>query len=161
MITPKIKYEDWHPEEIKYDTNDEFSVPTKILGSLEEDHCVVVQGPPGTGKSYSIAYIIGQYLSKGKTVCVSTMANKGLEELVTQPPLSEYLRKGKLHKTLLTADEAAHAKGLRKASKDMIVDEGEAIFSTNYKLSNLFSEDYSDYLPQYDLIVLEEVHKHI
>ena len=117
---------------------------------------MILQGPPGTGKSYTIAHIIAQYLQNDKTVCVTTMANKGLVELITQPPLKEFLEKGKLYKTLLTADEFAHARGLKNAGKDMIVNGGEALFSTNYKLSMLFAPERKDALPSYDLVVIEE-----
>ena len=42
----------------------------------------ILLGPPGAGKSYTIASIIADYLREGKSVCVTTMANKGLEELI-------------------------------------------------------------------------------
>jgi len=84
------------------------------------------------------------------------MANKGLVELIPQPPLKEFLEAGRLYKTLLTADEYAHARGLKKASRDMIVNGGEALFSTNYKLSMLFAPERGDALPSYDLVVIEE-----
>jgi hypothetical protein len=77
-------------------------------------------------------------------------------ELITQPPLKEVLEAGKLYKTLLTADEFAHARGLKKASKDMIINGGEALFSTNYKLSMLYAPEKRDALPSYDLVVIEE-----
>lgn len=87
MIEPKMDYDDWHPEELQYDPNNETAIPERILQTLEEDNCCILQGPPGTGKSYTIAHIIAKYLTDNKTVCVTTMANKGLMELVQQPPL--------------------------------------------------------------------------
>ena len=156
LIKPVIKYEDWHPEELAFNPDDKLSIQRTVLNSLQEEHCVILQGPPGTGKSYTIAHVIAQYLKDSKTVCVTTMANKGLVELITQPPLKEFLEAGKLYKTLLTADEFAHARGLKKASKDMIVNSGEALFSTNYKLSMLYAPEKRDALPSYDLVVIEE-----
>lgn len=156
LIKPKIKYEDWHPEELSYDPEDNLAICKTVASAVQQEHCVVLQGPPGTGKSFTIAHIIAQYLNEGKSVCVTTMANKGLEELITQPPLEEHLKAGHLSKTLLTADEAVHAKGLKKATKNMIVPKGEALFSTNYKLSMLFAPDHNDAIPSYDLVVIEE-----
>ena len=78
MIEPKIDYEDWQPEELQYDPNNETAIPERILQTLEENNCCILQGPPGTGKSYTIAHIIAKYLKDNKTVCVTTMANKGL-----------------------------------------------------------------------------------
>lgn len=156
LIKPLIKYDDWHPEELSYDPNDGLSIAKTITKAVHDYHDVVLQGPPGTGKSFTIAHVISDYLNEGKSVCVTTMANKGLEELITQPPLEQHLRAGHLSKTLLTADEAVHAKGLKKASKNMIVPRGEALFSTNYKLSMLFSPDFDGSIPTFDLIVIEE-----
>ena len=155
-IKPVINYEDWHPEELAYNSNDKLSIQRTISEAIQKEHCVILQGPPGTGKSFTIAHIIAQYLKDNKTVCVTTMANKGLVELITQPPLKDFLEAGKLFKTLLTADEAAHARGLKNASRDMIVNGGEALFSTNYKLSTLFAPEKRDALPSYDLVVIEE-----
>lgn len=156
LIKPLIKYEDWHPEELSYDPNDGLKIARTITDSVKSNHEVVLQGPPGTGKSFTIAHVIANYLDEGKSVCVTTMANKGLEELITQPPLDKHLKEGHLSKTLLTADEAVHAKGLKKAAKDLIVPKGEALFSTNYKLSMLFAPDHEGGIPSYDLVVIEE-----
>ena len=76
MIEPKIDYEDWQPEELEYNPENETAIPERILQTIEEDDCCILQGPPGTGKSYTIAHIIATYLTNNKTVCVTTMANK-------------------------------------------------------------------------------------
>lgn len=158
MIEPKIDYEDWQPEELQYDPNNETSIPERILQTLEEDNCCILQGPPGTGKSYTIAHIIAKYLTSNKTVCVTTMANKGLIELVQQPPLLPFLRDGKIFKSNLSADERRMVPGLKPIKKGFVVPNGELFCSTNYVLSQAYNSDClsKEELPSYDLIIIEE-----
>ena len=94
LLEPKISYEDWHPEELEYNPKKENGIAERVMKTLEKDDCCILQGPPGTGKSYTIAYIIAHYLDGKKTVCATTMANKGLMELVKQPPLQPFLKDG-------------------------------------------------------------------
>ena len=158
MIEPKIDYEDWQPEELQYDPNNETAIPERILQTLEEDNCCILQGPPGTGKSYTIAHIIAKYLTVNKTVCVTTMANKGLIELVQQPPLLPFLRDGKIFKSNLSADERRMLPGLKPIKKGFVVPNGELFCSTNYVLSQAYNSDClsKEELPSYDLIIIEE-----
>lgn len=158
MIEPKIDYEDWQPEELQYDPNNETAIPERILQTLEEDNCCILQGPPGTGKSYTIAHIIAKYLKDNKTVCVTTMANKGLIELVQQPPLVSFLRDGKIFKSNLSADERRMVPGLKPIKKGFVVPNGELFCSTNYVLSQAYNSDClsNEELPSYDLIIIEE-----
>ncbi len=158
MIEPKIDYEDWQPEELQYDPNNETAIPERILQTLEEDNCCILQGPPGTGKSYTIAHIIAKYLTSNKTVCVTTMANKGLVELVQQPPLLPFLRDGKIFKSNLSADERRMVPGLKPIKKGFVVPNGELFCSTNYVLSQAYNSDClsKEELPSYDLIIIEE-----
>ena len=90
-MEPKIAYEDWQPEELAFDEEHPNGISEKILQTLSVEDCCVLQGPPGTGKSYTIATIIASYLNDGKNVCVTTMANKGLVELIKQKPLNEFV----------------------------------------------------------------------
>lgn len=158
MIEPKIDYEDWQPEELEYDPENETAIPERILQTLEEDDCCILQGPPGTGKSYTIAHIIATYLTNNKTVCVTTMANKGLIELVQQPPLLPFLQEGKISKSNLSADERRSVPGLKPIKKGFIIPNGELFCSTNYVLSQVYNTDNlsRDGLPSYDLIIIEE-----
>lgn len=158
MIEPKIDYEDWQPEELEYNPENETAIPERILQTLEEDDCCILQGPPGTGKSYTIAHIIATYLANDKTVCVTTMANKGLIELVQQPPLLPFLQDGKISKSNLSADERRTVPGLKPIKKGFIVPNGELFCSTNYVLSQAYNTDNlnDDGLPSYDLIIIEE-----
>lgn len=158
MIEPKIDYEDWQPEELEYNPESETAIPEKILQTLEEDDCCILQGPPGTGKSYTIAHIIATYLTNNKTVCVTTMANKGLIELVQQPPLLPFLQDGKISKSNLSADERRTVPGLKPIKKGFIIPNGELFCSTNYVLSLVYNSDNlsDDGLPSYDLIIIEE-----
>lgn len=157
-IEPKIAYDDWHPEELAYDPNNKLGIVEKISDVLESDECCIVQGPPGTGKSYTIAHIIARYLEENKNVCVTTMANKGLIELVKQPPIEKYLTEGRVFKTRLSADEAKQVPGLLAAGKDIVAPAGSVVCATNYILSGLFNPKRSPELvkPSYDLIVIEE-----
>lgn len=158
MIEPKIDYEDWQPEELEYDPENETAIPERILQTLEEDDCCILQGPPGTGKSYTIAHIIATYLTNNKTVCVTTMANKGLIELVQQPPLLPFLQEGKISKSNLSTDERRTVPGLKPIKKGFIIPNGELFCSTNYVLSQVYNTDNlsRDGLPSYDLIIIEE-----
>ena len=155
MIEPKIDYEDWQPEELQYDPNNETAIPERIFQTLEEDNCCILQGPPGTGKSYTIAHIIAKYLTSNKTVCVTTMANKGLIELVQQPPLLPFLRNEKIFKSNLSADERRMEPGLKPIKKGFVVPNGELFCSTNYVLSQAYNSDChsKEKLPSYDLII--------
>lgn len=139
-LEPKIDYEDWKPEELAFDENNPTGISDTILKTLEEQVCCIVQGPPGTGKSYTIATVIASYLEKGKSVCVTTMANKGLVELIKQSPLKGYIKQGKIYKTNLSVDERKQIKGVQNASPDLMVPTGELLCATNYVLSSVFSE---------------------
>ena len=143
---------------MEYNPENETAIPEKILQTLEEDDCCILQGPPGTGKSYTIAHIIATYLTNNKTVCVTTMANKGLIELVQQPPLLPFLQDGKISKSNLSADERRTVPGLKPIKKGFIIPNGELFCSTNYVLSQVYNSDNlsDDGLPSYDLIIIEE-----
>ncbi len=158
QIEPQMDFDDWHPEELSYDPDNETAIPKKIMETLSEENSCVLQGPPGTGKSYTIAHIIAEYLNANKTVCVTTMANKGLVELVQQPPLKPFLEKGSISKTNLSADERKHIRGLKPAKKGFVIPAGELLCSTNYVLSYAYSSENTsgDILPQYDLVIIEE-----
>lgn len=157
-LEPTIKYEDWHPEELAFDENNPNGIADTIEKTLNDDNICIVQGPPGTGKSYTIATIVSRYLSAGKSVCVTTMANKGLIELIKQDPLTPFVSKGLVSKTNLSVDERTQIKGVKNASNDLLVTPGELVCATNYVLSGVFSEKKMETngLPSYDLIVIEE-----
>ena len=158
MLEPKMDYEDWKPEELAFDKNNPTGISDTILKTLEEKDCCILQGPPGTGKSYTIATIIASYLDCGKNVCVTTMANKGLVELIKQDPLKEYITQGRIYKTNLSVDESKQIKGVQSAFPDLMVPSGELLCATNYVLSSVFSEKKMTLngLPSYDLLVIEE-----
>ena len=158
-LEPKIRYEDWHPEELAFDSSNPDGISDAILTTLDEKGCCIMQGPPGSGKSYTIAKIIAKYLEEGKTVCATTMANKGLIELIKQKPLQHYPSLGKVSKTNLSIDEKKQISGIHAATPDLQVPPGELLCATNYVLSKVYSkEKISLYggTPNYDLIVIEE-----
>ena len=158
MLEPKMDYEDWQPEELAFDENNPSGISDTILQTLEEKDSCILQGPPGTGKSYTIAIIVANYLEKGKSVCVTTMANKGLIELIKQAPLGDLVSEGKIYKTNLSIDEKKQILGVKTAPSDLNVPAGELLCATNYVLSSVFSEKKMTLngLPSYDLIVIEE-----
>ncbi len=157
-LEPLTSYEDWQPEELAFDENNPTGISDTILKTLDEQDCCIVQGPPGTGKSWTIARIVATYLDSGKNVCVTTMANKGLVELIKQEPLKDYVSTGRISKTNLSIDEQKQIKGVKNASSDLVVPDGELLCATNYVLSSVFSEKKMTLngLPSYDLVVIEE-----
>lgn len=157
-LEPTIDYEDWTPEELAFDEQKPTGISDAIIDTLVNEHCCIVQGPPGTGKSYTIASVVSSYLDAGKTVCVTTMANKGLIELIKQKPLQKYVKEGRVCKTNLSIDEQKQVSGVKATSADLQVSGGEMLCATNYQLSSVFSEKKMTLygLPQYDLVVIEE-----
>lgn len=158
LLEPQIMYDEWFPEELAFDEQNPNGIAQTIAKTLDEQNACIVQGPPGTGKSYTIATIIASYLKEEKTVCVTTMANKGLVELIQQDPLVEFVKAGKIHKTNLSIDEQKLLKGVHNASKDLLVPPGELLCATNYVLSGLYSERrmLEGTIPHFDLVVIEE-----
>lgn len=157
-LEPTIDYEEWTPEELAFDEQKPTDISDTIIDTLANEHCCIVQGPPGTGKSYTIASVISSYLDAAKTVCVTTMANKGLIELIKQKPLQKYIKEGRVSKTNLSIDERKQVSGVKVASADLHIPGGEMLCATNYQLSSVFSEKKMTLygLPQYDLVVIEE-----
>ncbi len=158
LLEPKIAYHDWHPEELSYNPNQPDAIAEAISKTLETEDCCILQGPPGTGKSYVIATIIAEYIRGNKTVCATTMANKGLIELILQKPLKEILESGKISKTNISADERRQAPKLKNVLKGLLVPKGELLCSTNYILSGVFSSKNIEThgIPSFDLVVIEE-----
>lgn len=157
-INEEKQYEDWHPIELEFNPQNTLAIPETIQKVLEvEDRCIL-QGPPGTGKSFTIANIVKNYMDNGKSVCVTTMANKGLIELVKQSPLKQYLIDQKVYKTNLSSDEAKTVPGLQYIKRDLLAPKGSLVCSTYYVLSKLFNveKEPAFVMPSFDLIVIEE-----
>jgi len=153
LVTPKITYDEWKPKEL---TNKD-DISSILISQLDREGTCILQGPPGTGKSYTIASIVAKYLEEGKTVCVTTMSNKGLTELIEKEPLDKCREDGKISKTLLTADELKSIKGTKMAGKDLVIPNGELLCCTYYILSGKYSSNSERIVePLYDLIVIEE-----
>jgi hypothetical protein len=157
MCKPVIRYDEWRPQLLAYDSKNEDGISKTLLSALSQKGKIVLQGPPGTGKSFNAAQVIADYLSREKSVCVSAMTNRALMELIAQPPLASYLSSGRLSKTMLTSDEAVSARGLKDADSDFVAPKGEAVFATYYKISSQFRRiKESKGVPLYDLVVVEE-----
>lgn len=157
----KLDFDSWDPEHLEYDDANPSIISDTILKTLESEDCCILQGPPGTGKSYTIAQVIASYLQDGKSVCSTTMTNKGLMELCQQDPLAGCVAKGLVSKTRLSADEMKRLPGLQPEGKKISCANGRLVCTTNYILSSLYtqkSEDGKilDFEDSYDLIVIEE-----
>lgn len=157
-INEEKQYEDWHPIELEFNPRNTLAIPETIENVLEKEDKCILQGPPGTGKSFTIANIVANYLESGKSVCVTTMANKGLIELVKQSPLKKYLEEHKVYKTNLSSDEARSVQGLLYIKRDLLAPKGSLVCSTYYVLSKLFNveKEQEFVMPSFDLIVIEE-----
>lgn len=156
LLKPNISYDEWHPEELSFNPNDNNAIANKVEETLEKNNICILQGPPGTGKTYTVAHIIADYLKEGKTACITTMANKGLMELVKNDSLAEFVRDSRVMKTHLSVDESKEVPGLLDANTDLIAAQGQLLCATNYVLSGLFSKNNEKPRPHYDLIVIEE-----
>ncbi len=158
LFEPRMEYELWQPQELAYDEDNPSNISDTILETLKNEDCCIVQGPPGTGKSYTIATIIASYLADEKSVCATTMANKGLVELIKQKPLEKYVSSGKINKTHLSVDEEKQIKGVKDSNANLTVANGELLCATNYVLSSVYSEKKMTLngLPSYELLVIEE-----
>lgn len=152
------QFEDWHPTELEFNPQNTLAIPETLSKILEKEDKCILQGPPGTGKSFTIANIVANYLDDGKSVCVTTMANKGLIELAKQSPLKKYLEEHRVYKTNLSSDEARTVQGLQYIKRDLIAPKGTLVCSTYYVLSKLFNLDKEpDFvIPSFDLIIIEE-----
>lgn len=62
----------------------------EILKRLTNRSDVLVQGPPGTGKTHTIANLIGNFLSEGKSVLITSHSTKALR--VVREKVAEPLR---------------------------------------------------------------------
>lgn len=153
LLNPVIQYDDWKPTELSSNDN----IAETIKSELEKSSICLLQGPPGTGKSYTIAQIVKDYLSEDMTVCVCTMSNKGLTELIAQPPLKEHLAEGRIKKTMLTSEESKASPGVKLAGKELLAAKGELLCATYYILSGKYSKiEFAPTTPLFDLIVIEE-----
>ena len=112
LIEPKISYDEWRPQELAYNAEDKNAITAKLEQTLAKESTCILQGPPGTGKTYTVSKIIADYLKQEKTVCMTTMANKGLIELLKNDTLLEFIKKDLVQKTHLSADEAKQIPGL-------------------------------------------------
>ncbi len=155
-----IVLDDWNPVPLEYNPENPTGIADTLMATLEKENCCILQGPPGTGKSYTIAQIIASYLKEGKSVCSTTMTNKGLVELCSQEPLKESIESGVVYKTRLTADEKKKIPGVEFTDNKICPAKGHLLCTTNYLLSGVFSDKYQgdddDIDGMFDLLVIEE-----
>ena len=60
----------------------------QIAKIIEKNTGVYVQGPPGTGKTHTIANLIGNFLSEGKTILITSHTKKALSVIKEMLPAS-------------------------------------------------------------------------
>lgn len=159
VLEKNIDYNSWDPIPLRYDPEKESIIADTLYNTLQNESCCILQGPPGTGKSYTIAQIIKRYLEEGKSVCSTTMTNKGLVELCQQEPLTKSVADKLVSKTRLSADERKKVPGLEAAGKGILPAKGHLLCTTNYTLSMVYKNVDNDPSPtdeMFDLIVIEE-----
>lgn len=159
MLGQSIDYNSWDPIPLRYDPKNESAIADTLYNTLQNESCCILQGPPGTGKSYTIAQIINRYLEEGKSVCSTTMTNKGLVELCQQEPLTKSVAAKLVSKTRLSADERKRVPGLEAAGKKILPVKGHLLCTTNYILSMVYNNDGDEQSPideMFDLVVIEE-----
>lgn len=61
-----------------------------IARKIKDNPAVIVQGPPGTGKTHTISNVIGDLLSRGQSVLVTSQTSKALS--VLRDKISEPIR---------------------------------------------------------------------
>lgn len=67
---------------VKESNAEQFEIAKKI----QNHRAVIVQGPPGTGKTHTIANLLGNFLSQGKNVLVTSQTKKALKVLKDKIP---------------------------------------------------------------------------
>lgn len=145
--------DEWHPKLIEQNPDS----AGMFKNSLSSTDSIIIQGPPGSGKSTLAAEIADQFLSEGKTVCITSLSNKALMEIAEKPGISSHLESGKVLKTNLTYDESNKLPQLLYA-QDLKVGQGQLLLATYYSLSKWYKDHPSqiDIQKPYDLIIIEE-----
>ena len=150
LLRPRMTYDEWCP----IDRPSSADVAGQVIRTLDKSGMCVLQGPPGTGKSYTLAKIISELTSSGKSVCVTTQSNASLISLVAQETMKPLVQRGGVvSKTVLSAEEKKKHPFLVPADKDLLEPKGGLLCSTYYSLSSVINKADR---PLYDLIVIEE-----
>lgn len=100
------------------------------MKTLNKQDCCIVQGPPGTGKSYTIAFSCIIPSITGKLFVLRLWQNKGLVELIKQKPLGRFIPEGRISKTNLSIDERKQTGGVKNASPELHIPNGELLCAT-------------------------------
>lgn len=133
--------------------NNKEDIPSFILTKLETQDTLIIQGPPGTGKTTLIAKICEKLCQQGKTVLVTALTNRALIEIVEKKELKSLLRKHRIFKTKLSADESIAIKDLQQ-TKDLSPQPGNLILSTFYIVSGQASQIFNE--PPFDYVIVDE-----
>ncbi len=153
----KIETENFQP---RLDNNKTIDIDNEnvsidyYLNLLNENDLLVIQGPPGTGKSYQAAAICDYFLNQSKSVAVCALTNKALIEVASQAPLSEQLKKNRIYKTNLSANEVKLLKEIRNVEQ-FAPSQGNLFLTTFYKLTDFYYQLKRD-TKRFDLIIIEE-----
>jgi superfamily I DNA and/or RNA helicase len=147
--------DEWKPLNLKASENKVAIVNT----ALENADILIIQGPPGTGKSHLIGEIADHFLQEGKSICITTLTNKALMEVVEKPGLLKWVEKDCIFKTnLITEESKRHPK--LKLAKNLVLSKTSVLLSTYYKLSDWYKKDSSNLdalkSPIYDIVIIEE-----
>lgn len=135
--------------------NNEDSIVSDCIKSIENNDAMVLQGPPGTGKTHLVAELCGHYLKLEKKVCVVALTHKALIEVALKNGLNQPVIDGRVFKTNLKADEEAKLPQLKQHDIFQPIPESSLLLSTYYSFSKLLLE-----LPErknsFDLVIIEE-----
>ncbi|WP_418639543.1 AAA domain-containing protein [Winogradskyella sp.] len=140
----------WKPSLV----DNEQDILDKIFNWTRQNDITIIQGPPGTGKSFNAALLTDRLLKLGQSVCICSLANKALIEIVNQDGLQNSLNDGKIYKTNLTDEEMIEVPQLNQFDSDL-PEQGKLLLTTYYKLSEIGQKLHKK-KRRYDLIIIEE-----
>jgi DNA replication ATP-dependent helicase Dna2 len=130
------------------------NIHLKIIEELSHRDEIIIQGPPGTGKTYLMAQLCQHFLKEHKSVVVTALTNRALMELASKKDfLEDFLKRSKVHKTSLAADEQVENPNLKRIDEVLSI-KGELILSSYYSLSQ-YANNYPEH-PLFDVVIIEE-----
>lgn len=149
ILDQDFSFSDWTPSLLDNKKDISFFVLTQL--TLQDT--IIIQGPPGTGKTYLIAEICEKLCQQGKTVLVTALTNRALNEIIEKPALQGLLEEHRIFKTKLSVDEARAQKDLQP-TKNVSPQPGNLILSTFYITSGQAAQTFEE--PPFDYVIVDE-----
>ena len=138
----------WSPKLIQQDNVSQF-----FISQLEINHTLIIQGPPGTGKTHLIAELCSELCKRECSVMVTALTNRALMEVSEKTPVSSLLKKGKIFKSNITADEIREVPQLQTLNQIVPI-RGSLVLSTFYISSGFAAQSHEDHL--FDYVIMDE-----